>query len=140
MSIMKESSLQVSQSKHQKIQISTKSSASGIRTYIPKYKRSGPASTYILRANVRVNTRTGEIIKISSPRFTKSGGLGTYIENRVFNTENNGDSAYIECHYNWVVEIKIPGVTDVEITRTGYHTYMNYRYNEVYDCGNEEDI
>ncbi|WP_314163155.1 hypothetical protein [Lachnoanaerobaculum gingivalis] len=111
------------------------------KTFIPKYTRSTPmGTTFTLKANVKVNTKTGRILKITSPRFTKTGNnIATHVENQVYNTENNGDSAYIECHYDWVTILKIPTVTDIEIIRKSYHTYMNYRYNEVYDCGNEED-
>lgn len=104
----------------------------------PKYVKKGFVAKYTLSATIKMDKESKEILKISNPRFTKSGGNGTRLENLDYNTENYGDSAYIECYYTWVGKIKIPGFDEFEIQRKEYHVYMNYRYDEVYDYGNEE--
>ena len=61
------------------------------------------------------------------------------LEDKTYNTDIIDDTiAYVECEYTNVSEIKIPGVTDIEIRRKNYRTYMYYRYDKVYDYGNEE--
>jgi len=68
-----------------------------------------------------------------------SGAYGVSLEDKTYNTDIIDDTiAYVECEYTNVSEIKIPGVTDIEIRRKNYRTYMYYRYDKVYDYGNEE--
>ncbi|SET56340.1 hypothetical protein [Lacrimispora sphenoides] len=114
-----------------------KARAAGDVTKTIKYTRS-LITKYVLSAKVKVNKNTGIISKVSSPKLTMTGGLGVKIEDQTYYTDIiDQKAAYVECEYTNVSEIKIPGVTDIEIQRKGYRTYMHYRYDTVYDTGNE---
>lgn len=113
------------------------SRATGDTTMTVKYTRSF-VTKYELSAKVNVNKNTRVISRITSPRLTMSGGVGVSIENQSYNTEIIGNTvAFIECDYTLVTVIKIPGVTDLEIRRKEYRTWMNYEYDRVFDYGNE---
>lgn len=111
--------------------------ASGDITKSISYRREF-ITKYILSAKVKVNSNTGIISRVYQPNLKLSGGYGVSLEDKTYYTDIIDDTvAYVECEYTNVSEIKIPGVTDIEIRRANYRTYMHYRYDEVYDKGNE---